>query len=258
VAAGAPSCSGWRDWGYRGLADTLRSLHRAGIATAGVGNDLQEARAPAILEVPGKGRVVVLGLGHGSSGIPGNWAATPERPGVHLLDNLSQRTVKAVAGQVRGLTREGDILMVSIHWGGNWGYQVPDEQRRFAHGLIDEAGVDVVHGHSSHHVKGIEIYRGRLILYGCGDFVNDYEGIGGYEAFRGDLSLMYFPTLEPASGRLAALQMTPTQVRRFRVNRASEEDMRWLRELLNREGERFGTWVEMMSDNTLNLNWGSQ
>lgn len=118
--------------------------------------------------------------------------------------------------------------------------------------------MDVVHGHSSHHVKGIEIHRGRLILYGCGDFFNDYEGIGGYESFRGDLSLMYFPTLEPASGRLAALQMTPTQVRRLRVNRAFEVDMRWLRDLLNREGERFGTWVEMMSDNTLNLNWGSQ
>ena len=77
----------------------------------------------------------------------------------------------------------------------------------------------MVHGHSAHHVKGIEVYRERLILYGCGDFFNDYEGIGGYEAFRGDLSLMYFPTLEPASGRLKALRMTPTQVRRFRLQR---------------------------------------
>ena len=178
--------------------------------------------------------------------------------GVHLLDDLSERSVEAIAGQVRGLKREWDLLVASIHWGGNWGYQVPDEQRRFAHGLIDEAGVDVVHGHSSHHVKGIEVYRGRPILYGCGDFFNDYEGIGGYEAFRGDLSLMYFPTLEPAGGRLAALRMTPTRVRRFRVNRASEVDMRWLWELLNREGERFGTRVEITSDNTLNLHWGSQ
>jgi poly-gamma-glutamate synthesis protein (capsule biosynthesis protein) len=246
------------DRGYRGLAETLQSLRRSGIATAGAGKDLQEACAPAILEVPGKGRVIVLGLGHVSSGIPRRWAATPERPGVHLLDDLSERTVEAIGGQVRGLKREGDILVASIHWGGNWGYPIPDEQRRFAHGLIDEAGVDVVHGHSSHHVKGIEIYRGRPILYGCGDFFNDYEGIGGYEAFRGDLSLMYFPTLEPAGGRLAALQMTPTQVRRFRVNRASEADMRWLRELLNREGKRFGTRVEITEDNTFDLHWDSR
>ncbi len=246
------------DWGYQGLAETLHSLRRVGITAVGAGKDLQEARAPAILEVPGKGRVIVLGLGHGSSGIPKSWAAKPERPGVHLLDDLSRRKVEAVARQMRGLKRERDIVVASIHWGGNWGYQIPDEQRRFAHGLIDEAGVDVVHGHSSHHVKGIEVYRGRPILYGCGDFLNDYEGIGGYEAFRGDLSLMYFPTLEPASGRLAALQMTPTQVRRFRVARASETDTRWLRERLNREGERFGTRVEITSDNTLNLHWGSQ
>ena len=49
-------------------------------------------------------------------------------------------------------------------------------QIRFAHRLID-AGVDVVHGHSSHHPRPIEVYRGKLILYGCGDTIDDYEGI---------------------------------------------------------------------------------
>lgn len=39
------------------------------------------------------------------------------------------------------------------------------------------AGVDVVHGHSSHHAKGAEVYRGKLILYGAGDLISDYEGI---------------------------------------------------------------------------------
>ena len=243
------------DWGYQGLSETLSFLHRSGIETVGAGNDLQAACAPAVLNVPHKGRVIVLGLGHGSSGIPRGWAAGPKRPGVHLLDDLSDRTVKAIAVQARGLKREGDILVASIHWGGNWGYSIPDAQRRFAHGLIDEAGVDVVHGHSSHHVKGIEVYQERLILYGCGDFFNDYEGIGGYEAFRGELSLMYFPNLEPVSGRLLALRMTPTRVRRFRVNRASEADTLWLRERLNREGQQLGTRVEINADNTFTLDW---
>ena len=107
-------------------------------------------------------------------------------------------------------------------------------------------------------MRTAEVYRGRPILYGCGDFLNDYEGIGGHQEFRGDLSLMYFPTLEPASGRLAALRMIPTQVRRFRVNRASEVDVHWLRDLLNREGEPFGTRVEITLDNTLTLHWDSQ
>ena len=72
---------------------------------------------------------------------------------------------------------------------------------RFAHWLVD-GGVDIVHGHSSHHPRPIEVYRDRLILYGCGDFIDDYEGIEGYEQYRDDLVLMYFATLSPATGEL--------------------------------------------------------
>jgi len=85
------------------------------------------------------------------------------------------------------------------------------------------------------------VYKGKLILYGCGDFINDYEGIGGYENFRGDLGLMYFADVEPSSGRLALLHMVPTQLRRFRINRASETDREWLRTILNRESRKLGT-----------------
>lgn len=85
--------------------------------------------------------------------------------------------------------------------------------------------------------------------------MNDYESISGYEEHRGDLSLMYLPTLEPASGRLTALRMIPTQVSRFRVNRAAEAVVHWLRDRLSREGERFGTRVDMASDNSLALSW---
>jgi poly-gamma-glutamate synthesis protein (capsule biosynthesis protein) len=60
--------------------------------------------------------------------------------------------------------------------------------------------VSIVHGHSSHHPRTIEIYRDRLILNGCGDFLNDYEGIRGYERYRDYLVLMYFADLEPTSG----------------------------------------------------------
>jgi len=150
--------------------------------------------------------------------------------------------------------QQNDVIVASIHWGTNWGYEVPPEQVQFAHWLID-GGVDVVHGHSSHHPRPIEVYRKRLILYGCGDFLNDYEGIEGYESFRGDLGLMYFADVDPWAGRLLALRMIPTQVRRFRVNRASEVDARWLEDLLNREGNRLGTRVKQSADNILTLLW---
>ncbi|MCL5023048.1 MAG: CapA family protein, partial [Nitrospirae bacterium] len=155
----------------------------------------------------------------------------------------------------RGVKRQGDIVVASIHWGGNWGYEVREEQRQFAHGLIKEAGADLVHGHSSHHPKGIEVYMGKLILYGCGDFLNDYEGIGGYEYFRSDLGLMYFASVAPETGRLLSLRMTPTQMKRLRVNLASGQDAEWIKEVLNREGKRFGTRVETAGENRLELKW---
>ncbi len=243
------------DWGYSGLAETLETLRGAGIRTAGAGRDGAEAAAPAVLELPGKGRVLVFAFGTESSGVPRDWAAGKGRAGVNFLSDLSARTVDAIALQVRAAKRAGDIVVASIHWGGNWGYHIAQEQRAFAHQLIDAAGVDVVHGHSSHHPKGIEIYRDKLILYGCGDFLNDYEGIRGHESYRPDLALMYFPTLDAATGRLARFAMTPTQIRRFRVNRAPEDGARWLLETLNREGRQFGTRVERQPDNTFLLLW---
>ena len=147
--------------------------------------------------------------------------------------------------------------MASIHWGGNWGYEVPRDQQEFAHLLIDEAGADVVHGHSSHHVKGIEVYKEKLILYGCGDFLNDYEGISGHEAYRGNLVLMYFVSTDPSTGNLISLHMTPMRIKRLRLNRALDNDVLWLKNILNREGKKFGTSVALDADNTLMLRWVS-
>ena len=130
--------------------------------------------------------------------------------------------------------------MASIHWGGNWGYEIPQEQIAFAHWLVEACNVDIVHGHSSHHVKGIEVYRGKLILYGCGDFIDDYEGITGYEEFRDDLVLMYFPTIRIDDGMLVSLEMVPLQIRNMRLNRASRADAEWLASTLNREGKPSG------------------
>ncbi len=84
-------------------------------------------------------------------------------------------------------------------------------------------------------------------------FLNDYEGIGGYEKFRADLALMYFATVEPSTGKILDLQMTPTQIRRFKVNRATRVDTLWLRDTLNREGAKFGTRVKLNRDNRLAL-----
>jgi poly-gamma-glutamate synthesis protein (capsule biosynthesis protein) len=142
-------------------------------------------------------------------------------------------------------------VIVSLHWGGNWGYAIARSEREFAHRLIDAGAADVLHGHSSHHPRAIEIHRDRPILYGCGDFLNDYEGISGHESFRSELALMYFPTLDAATGKLACLALTPTRIRRFRVNLANDEEAAWLAAMLEREGQRFGTRVERAARNRL-------
>jgi poly-gamma-glutamate synthesis protein (capsule biosynthesis protein) len=243
------------DWGRGGLVETLETLHAAGIRTAGAGRDDTEAAAPAILDVAGRGRVLVLASGTASSGVLPGWAAGKGRPGVSVLPDLSGRAIDAIARRVAAVKRPGDIAVLSVHWGSNWGFGIPPDHRRFARCLVETAGVDLVHGHSSHHVRGIEVHRDRPILYGCGDLVNDYEGIGGYEEFRGDLALLYFPTLDPATGRLVRLAMTPARIRHFRVNRAPEDGVRWLRETLNREGRALGTRVDRQPDDTLLLEW---
>jgi poly-gamma-glutamate synthesis protein (capsule biosynthesis protein) len=102
---------------------------------------------------------------------------------------------------------------------------------------------------------GIEVYHDRPILYGCGDFLNDYEGISGYERFRAELGLMYFVSSDPQTGRLLELRMIPTRIYKFRIQRASREERKWLENLLNSEGQALGTRVEQTDDGDLLLRW---
>lgn len=246
------------DWGASGLRETLDTLNAAGLKTAGAGKSRSDAEAPAELALARGRRILVFALGAESSGVPPQWAATDRRPGVDFLADLSERTLAHITDRVRAIKRPGDIAVASLHWGSNWGYEIAPNEVHFAHQLIERAGFDLVHGHSSHHAKAIEVFRGKLILYGCGDFINDYEGIAGYEAFRGDLGLMYFPTLDAATGRLLALELVATQIVRFRVQRAVDSDARWLCSMLDREGGRFGTSAELMPGSRIALHWTAQ
>jgi poly-gamma-glutamate synthesis protein (capsule biosynthesis protein) len=239
VAAGIGACTLANnhvlDWGWRGLDDTLRALDVAGIRHAGAGRDLAEAEAPAVLDLPGNRRVLLYAAGTGSSGIPDGWAAGPRQPGVNLLRDLSARRIDRIGERVTADRRPGDVVVMSIHWGPNWGYEIQPEERGFARELVTRAGVDVVHGHSSHHVKALEVIDGRLVLYGCGDLLDDYEGIGGYEAFRGDIGALWFVAVD-ATGALLSVELVPTRMRRFQVRRGTIDDARWLQRVLEGTG----------------------
>jgi len=120
---------------------------------------------------------------------------------------------------------------------------VRSDQVRFAHRLID-GGVDVIHGHFSHHPRPIEVYRGKLILYGCGDCIDDYEGITGFGEYRDGLRLLYFASIAPGTGELAVLTMVPMQARNMRLRRASAAHSRWLAATLGRISLGSGSRIE--------------
>lgn len=238
------------DFGVGGLEETLDVLTRAGLGPVGAGRDEQQAWRPVVLTAGGH-RVLVWSVGSPSSGVPRSWAARPEGAGVAFLSEHSNADTDDFCNRVSGMKQPGDIAVVSVHWGSNWGYDVPRAQVRLAHRLVD-SGVDVVHGHSSHHPRPVEAYRDRLVLYGCGDLINDYEGIGGMKRFRGDLRLVYVARLDP-TGELDELRMVPLQSRQMRLGHPTEQDAKWLHGVLSKASRRFGSRLELAPDASLLL-----
>jgi poly-gamma-glutamate synthesis protein (capsule biosynthesis protein) len=88
-------------------------------------------------------------------------------------------------------------------------------------------------------------------MYGCGDTIDDYEGIATYEAFRHDLRLLYFASIDNESG--AALRMVPMRMRRMRLERAPDGDAEWLRASVTAMSRRFGTRVATAADGVLTV-----
>jgi poly-gamma-glutamate capsule biosynthesis protein CapA/YwtB (metallophosphatase superfamily) len=221
------------DWGQQGLNETLQVVRQAGLNTAGAGADGAEAWAPATLPLDQRGHLLVFACGTSSSGIPAGWSAAPKRSGVALLPDLSDATARLLAEDVARRREPGGVVLISIHWGGNWGLDLPPAHRNFAHRLVDLGAADIVHGHSSHHPLPIEVYRGKPIFYGCGDLINDYEGIGAHGSLRSDIGCLYFATLNLDNGRLQRIDIVPLQRKRFRLTAADASARRWLGRIFN-------------------------
>ena len=242
------------DWEEQGLSDTLGALQALRLPAAGAGLNAREAAAPAVLSHAGGPRVLVFAMASRDSGVPQSWAADHEKPGINLVKSLDHEAVSSINERVGAVKRTGDIAIASIHWGGNWGYDIPPAHEMLARALIEEAGIDLVHGHSSHHAKGWEIHMGKLILYGCGDFLNDYEGISGREEYRSDLSAMYLADLdETGDGVVDSLTVIPFIIKGFRLSRAARSDASWLCETLNRGCRNRARHFSVAPDGTLTL-----
>ncbi|NLY89273.1 MAG: CapA family protein [Firmicutes bacterium] len=148
------------DYGPEALADTIAVLKEHGIAYAGAGRNLEEARKPAFLERKGL-RIAVLAY---NNTFPLEFYATPSRPGTArgVWEHIREDVQKAA-----GLA---DLVIVSFHWSGE-GVKVPrDYQRSFGRLCID-AGAHLVFGHHPHVHQGVEVYKNGLIAYSLGNFI---------------------------------------------------------------------------------------
>jgi poly-gamma-glutamate synthesis protein (capsule biosynthesis protein) len=113
----------------------------------------------------------------------------------------------------------------------------------------------VIHGHSSHHPRPIEVYRGRLILYGCGDLINDYEGISFQERFDPSAVCLYFAHLSSETGALQQLEIVPMQLRRLQLVHADAAARESLQALFESEARQLGTRVQAQADGSWRLHW---
>ncbi|PLB42143.1 CapA family protein [Aspergillus candidus] len=265
------------DFGETGLEESVWAVReRAGVASAGAGRDPAE---PAVLRFP---RLASAGGGGGgekmkqgeeggegltihvyaASDHPTAWANLPT---FHFIDYSAETRVRLKtlltgsfpfpsSGEQPQQQAQPDIKIFSVHWGPNYTWQPASEIQHLAHFLIDECGVDIVHGHSAHHVQGVEVHKGKPIIYGCGDFVDDYAVD---RRFRNDLGGVWRVVFKEGDegdevGRarksrlvMDRVEVFPTKCELFQVNMLDpgEEDHEWVVETIGRLSGELGTKV---------------
>ena len=215
------------DFGMEGMHDTIGSLDSAGIGHTGAGSDIAEAERPFVKVLPGGKRILVFSWGFRDSGCGfAHWAADIKSPGINYLPDYSEASAKLMCRAIERYRRNGDLVVASLHWGRNRVQRIPPLHRAMARYLIDHADVDVIHGHSAHHVLEVEVYKGKPVLYGCGDLINDYEGKPENRQFRGYLGAMFFLDMDTGTHLLKSFHVRPVQRRRFRLELPLPEDVK--------------------------------
>lgn len=197
------------DYEYDALFEMLFALDRAGIRRAGAGRNLDEAMEPAILDIMGRKAALMAFTDNEPA-----WEAKEHKPGVHYVPvDVNDPRAKRLFEKVSEMSRKADCVIVSAHWGPNWGYEPSPGHVPFGRRLID-AGAKIVFGHSCHVFRGVEFYRGGAIMYGAGDFVDDYAID---EAEPNDESFIFTAMVEAA---VQEFSLRPTVIENFHAKTA--------------------------------------
>lgn len=237
------------DFSEAGLVETVRTIKQAGISFAGAGETPEEAKKLAHLLIPKRNpascdpeqaqRQHTIHLSSFSDH-PQDWASVPC---FNYID-YTQATRRKLKEQLTALSQPS-LKILSVHWGPNYCHAPSAEIKSLAHFFIDECGVDLIHGHSSHHIQGVETYKGKIIIYGCGDFVDDYAVD---REWRNDLSALWRVTVAEQDEKLKVkrLEVYPNRIKTFQAELLDhgDDDHKVLTKRFRKLCAEMGTRVE--------------
>ncbi len=223
------------DYGSRGVADTIVALNEVGIRWFGAGRNEREARRGLVLDVGGF-RIGLLGYyqRHLDLALRGGYAGE-DHPGPAML------TEDVLEADLKRLRTHADVLIVNFHWGANY-RPVSKYQRRMGHRAID-LGADIVNGHHPHIAQGIEIYRGKPIVYSVGNFTfgtpgrfpRGKQGYGLVVRYIFEKNALRFVVATPIAVNNALVKFQPHRVPAAEARSALEPELaefqtsaRWL------------------------------
>ena len=180
------------DYGPEALFESVNIIRKAGIEVVGVGRNIVEARKPSILEVKGN-RVGFLA--YGCVG-PELAQATKDKAGhvpmrawtiyrqpdyqpgnpPQIITLAYKDDLAAMEDDIRRLKSQVDVVAVSFHWGVHFIPEIiPMYEFEVGHAAID-AGADVILGSHAHILKGIEVYKGKVVFHGLNNFAAETKG----------------------------------------------------------------------------------
>ena len=208
------------DYGAEALRECLTHLDLAAIAHTGAGHDLRQAMEPALLSRSGLS-IAVIGVTDNEP----EWEAGETASGVNFVSYRTRGLIEPYRSRlIRTLHKareRAQFVIVGAHVGPNWGAPSPSMQA-LAHDLID-LGADLYWGHSNHTPQGIELYRGKAILYSAGDFIDDYAV---EPSQRNDLSFLFLVEIDAA--KVSRIRLIPVSIEHCTVRKARPSEEAWL------------------------------